>query len=95
MASKTKSTTKTTTQKTNSTLKIFRVKEPNITIAKKRTGDGEMLFSIKQKSRTKKKKEVKKMKDRLNYIITKEKTQMISSKEKKLKKQLLKELKSS
>ena len=43
----------------------------------------------------KKIKEVKKMKDRLKYIITKEKTQMISSKEKKLKIRLLKELKSS
>ena len=79
-----------------STPKIIIVTKPNITIAKKRTDAGEMLFSIKRKSRNKKTKEVKKMKDRLKCTTTKENTQIISSKEKKkIKKQLMKELKSS
>ena len=56
---------------------------------KKRTGEAEMMFAKKKKSRDKKKAEMKKLKDKLRYITAKEKTKMLTSKEKKLKKILL------
>ena len=54
-----------------------------------RTGDGEMLYQLKKKSRDKKKlKERGKIKDRLKYLRKKEKNGTLSKEEKKEMKKL-------
>ena len=63
---------------------------------KKRTGDGQMgrlrTRSTRENAYDKKKKEIKKMKDQLRYLMKKELAGMLSSKEKKIKKSLQKSL---
>ena len=63
---------------------------------KRRTGEGQMGYLKTRGSRDKafagKKKEIKKMKDQLRYLLKKETTQMLSSKERKTKTKLEKSL---
>ena len=62
---------------------------------KKRTGDGQMGYLRTRSTRENaydKKKEIKKMKDQLRYLMKKELAGMLSSKEKKIKKLLQKSL---
>ena len=63
---------------------------------KKRTEDGQMGYlwtrSTRENAYDKKKREIKKMKDQLRYLMKKEFAGMLSSKEKKIKKLLQKSL---
>ena len=63
---------------------------------KKRTEDGQMGYlrtrSTRENAYDKKRKEIKKMKDQLRYLMKKELAGMLSSKEKKIKKLLQKSL---
>ena len=63
---------------------------------KKRTEDGQMGYlrtrSTRENAYDKKKREIKKMKDKLRYLMKKELAGMLSSKEKKIKKLLQKSL---
>ena len=63
---------------------------------KKRTEDGQMGYlrtrSTRENAYDKKKREIKKMKDQLRYLMKKELAGMLSSKEKKIKKLLQKSL---
>ena len=63
---------------------------------KKRTGDGQMGYlrtrSTRENAYDKKKREIKKMKGQLRYLMKKELAGRLSSKEKKIKKLLQKSL---
>ena len=77
-------------------MKIVPPKKSEEKKPKKRTGDGQMGYlrtrSTRENAYDKKKKEIKKMKDQLRYLMKKELAGMLSSKEKKIKKSLEKSL---
>ena len=77
-------------------MKIVPPKKSEEKEPKKRTGDGQMGYlrtrSTRENAYDKKKREIKKMKDQLRYLMKKELAGMLSSKEKKIKKLLQKSL---
>ena len=63
----------------------------NKAVIKKRTGDGEMFYIKMKKSRENKKKELKKLKDELRYLVNKEaKAKSMMSKSKSKSKSMMK-----
>ena len=77
-------------------MKIVPPKKSEEKEPKKMTGNGQMGYlrtrSTRENAYDKKKREIKKMKDQLRYLMKKELAGMLSSKEKKIKKSLEKSL---